>query len=100
MNEKLKQIPYPPEKAVDKIGRLIMEVINHVDVMEYNDKMVAFAEKIRANHPDYQKRRCYHKLIGSTMPEDAQNVIEEDFEGEDSVVAFLGGLLKETEVRL
>ncbi len=94
MSEKIKQIPYPPESASDKIGRLLNEVMGRIDIIEFNEKMVAFARKIRVNHPDYQQYRCYHKLIGSTLPEDAQNTIEEDFKGEDSVAGFLEKLLK------
>ena len=99
MNEKIKQIPYPPESTTDKVNRLLEEVYNRIDLLEFHEKMVAFAKNIQKNHPEnFRQYRCYHKLIGSTLPENAQNIIEEDFEGEDSVVGFLEGLLKEAGV--
>ncbi len=95
MNEKIKQSPYPPESATDKVGKLKDEVLGQMDILEFHEKMVAFAKKLQKNYPDVSQYRCYHKLIGSTLPEDAQNIIEEDFEGDDSVAGFLEGLLKE-----
>jgi hypothetical protein len=95
MDEKIKQIPSSPESVIDKIDRLLEDAQNRMDIVEFNEKLVTFAQKIKKNHPDYQRYRCYHKLIGSTPFEDDPNVIEEDFEGEDSVAAFLEGLLKE-----
>jgi hypothetical protein len=94
MSKKIEQIP-SSEKITDKINRLILEVLDYMDVLEYHKKMAAFAKKIREKYPDYDRHRCYHKLVGSTIPEDVPNIVEEDFEGEDSVAGFLEGLLKE-----
>ncbi len=92
MAEKIKQIPYPPESATDKVSRLLDEVHGKMDILEFHEKMVAFAQKIQKDHPDFNRYRCYHKLIGSTPPEYAD--IEKDFEGKDSVAGFIEGLLK------
>lgn len=94
MDEKIRQIPDSPESTIDKINRLLSEAMDRMDILEFFEKINLFAGKIRANHPDYDRYRCYHKLIASTIPENEPNIIEEDFEGEDSVIGFLEGLLK------
>ena len=88
----MEKIPSTIESPSDKIRRLVMDVIGRVNIVEFQNKMVAFAKQIRKNHPDFYYYRCYHRLIGSTPPE--RSNIEEDFEGGDSIVAFLEGLLK------
>ncbi len=88
----MEKIPTVIESPSDKIGRLIKEVMGRIDILEFQEKMTAFAEQISKKHPDYKRYQCYHKLIISTPPERAD--IEEDFEGEDSVAGFLEGLLK------
>ena len=94
MNEKLKQMPNPPESAYNKVSRLMDEVLNHIGIEEFYEKMLVFAKKIQKDHPDFKQYRCYHKLVFSGLPEDAPDIIGKDFEGEDSIVAFLEGLLK------
>lgn len=90
----MEKIPSFSESTVEKIGRLLDDVLERVDILEFQEKMIAFTAKIRKRHPDYDRYRCYHKLIGSTLPENDSNIIEDDFKGEDSVVAFLENLLK------
>lgn len=43
-------------------------------------------DEIRKNHPDYQKYRLYHLLVGSTPEKDVDKF---DFPGRDSVEEFL-----------
>lgn len=93
MNEKLKQMPYLSELPVEKITRLRSEVLKRMDIIVFNEKMVAFARKIQKTYPDFQQYRCYHQLIGSTILE-SEHVVDGDFEGDDSVIRFLEGLLK------
>lgn len=94
MNEKLQQTPPSSESVRDKIGRLRIDVLKHMDVLEFNEKMMVFIEKIKKNYPDYKRYLCFHKLIGSSGTENMSNMIDKDFEGEFSVVTFLEGLLK------
>lgn len=93
MNEKLQQSPPSPESTQDKITRLLKEVRERMDVLDFQEEMVPFAKKIEENNPDYQQYRCYHQLIGST-PREGLSFIEEDFKGEYSVVAFLEDFIK------
>jgi len=92
MNEEIKQTPSSPEIR-DKIDHLLKDARKHIDIIEFHEKMVVFAEKIRENNPDYQRYRCYHRLIGSTLHE-GPDIIEGDFEGKCSIVGFLEGVLK------
>jgi len=94
MNEKIQQIPSSSESVTDKVGRLRRDVLKHMDVLEFNEKMMAFIEKIKENYPNYKRYRCFHKLIGSSGTEDMPNIIDKDFEGENSIVSFLEELLK------
>mgnify|MGYP001564863427 CR=1 FL=1 len=95
MNEKLKQTPPSPESTKDKISRLLDEVHNKIDLLEFNEKRFNFAQKIRKNNPDYQQYRSYHQLDGSHFPKeyDIANIIEGDFDGDCSIVSFLEELL-------
>ncbi len=94
MNEKLQQSPPSPESTQDKITRLLREIKERMDVLDFHEEMVPFAEKIKENNPDYQQYRCYHQLKGST-PREGHEMIEGDFDGEYSIVAFLEGFLKD-----
>ncbi|HXV26688.1 MAG TPA: hypothetical protein VD862_01535 [Candidatus Paceibacterota bacterium] len=59
------------------------------------DRTVEFATRLREKYPDYIHYRAYHKLIGSTVRPDFEPIIEGDFPGEDSVVAFLRSLTED-----
>lgn len=59
----------------------------------FSDRQVTFAGQLREKYPDWKKRRAYHALVESTMPESGTDVIEEDFPGEDSVTEFLQSLI-------
>ena len=95
MNEKLQQTPQSPESVNYKIDKLLARVRDRIDVLDFHEKMGLFTNRIKENNPNYQQYRCYHQLIGST-PREGYDMIEGDFGGEYSIVAFLEGLLKET----
>lgn len=81
----------PP--TVAKIRELLEPARKKVGTRVFMDRMYNFAQELQAKYPrDFKKRRVYHALIGSTLPEGEPDVIEEDFPGEDSVVGFLKSL--------
>ena len=53
-----------------------------------------FANKLKEKYPDYKRMHVWYVLVGGT-PEERFGILEEDFPGEDSVVAFLERILKE-----
>ncbi len=55
------------------------------------DKIADFAHGLQERHPNYIDYRLYHLLVGST-PRSEHELKEEDFEGEDSIIAFIESL--------
>lgn len=55
--------------------------------------------QIKKRYPDSRRYRIFHILIGSGIPEDfpKNEIIEEDFPGEDSVEKFLESLISKEE---
>lgn len=92
MNEKLQQTPQSPESVRHRIDELLTKVMDQIDILDFHEKMIVLAQRIRERYPDYIKYRPYHRLIGST-PKEGPDLVEGDFEGDCSVVAFLQGLL-------
>lgn len=77
------------ESVPNEIDRLRREARLRVGSLKYADGVYNFSQKLKKQHPDVLKYRCYHQLVGSTPWED---VIEGDFEGEDSIIEFLKSL--------
>lgn len=75
----------------DRIRRLQFIAMRRMDIRDYSKGIENFTAHLREKYPDYNIRRAYHVLIGSTMDPDA-DIIEEDFPGEDSVESFLQNL--------
>ena len=82
------------ESPRSKVQRLRKELATHPRRVQIGlVEVPAFAEKLRQQHPDYEKYAVYHALIDSGYgPE--QQMIEKDFEREYSVIAFLEQALK------
>lgn len=85
--------PSSTESWDKKVNELINQVMDRVDIMDFHEKMIVLAQRIRERYPDYMKYRYYHKLIGSTPVEEVFEYIDKDFEGDCSVIAFFEGLL-------
>ena len=62
-------------------------------MLENYEKMRVFAEKLRSKYPDFNRRKVYHMMIGSSV--ESFYDIDDDFPGEDSVVGFLEKLTAE-----
>ena len=54
----MEKIPSTIESPSDKIRRLVMDVIGRVNIVEFQNKMVAFAKQIRKN----QIRHAFRKI--------------------------------------
>ena len=89
----METLPSPTESVLYKVEKLLAIVRDRMDVLDFNEKRVIFTRKLKDKYPDYNRYKCYHKLISST-PIAGVEYIEEDFEGEYSVIAFLEDLLK------
>ena len=61
------------------------------DTGAFLDKIADFAHGLQERHSDYIDYRLYHLLVGST-PRPGHELKEEDFEREDSIVAFIESL--------
>ncbi|KKU90932.1 MAG: hypothetical protein UY23_C0005G0028 [Candidatus Jorgensenbacteria bacterium GW2011_GWA1_48_11] len=88
----LEKPPKNQESAYDRIKNLTMGALEKLGDEGYLERILAFAKKLQGRHPDFQKYKCYHALIGSTPPPDS---IDGDFEGEDSVEEFFQSILLE-----
>ena len=69
-----------------RIEELKIKAAKRLGGIEYNKVMFDFATKLEKRRPDARKYRAFHQLIGSTPSPDA---LHGDFEGEDSIEAFL-----------
>lgn len=50
--------------------------------------------QIREIYPDYLKYRAYHQLVGSSPSKDInEDIIDGDFEGDDSVEKFFKSMI-------
>lgn len=79
---------------IDNLKKAVFTAVNQKEggVLIMSEKEYAFAMRLQKKYPDYYRYRAYHQLIGSTPPD---NVLDGDFEGEDSVEDFYQSLLKE-----
>ncbi|HEY4523270.1 MAG TPA: hypothetical protein VJK04_00135 [Candidatus Paceibacterota bacterium] len=84
------ETPPTPKLVHERIQEAKEESSRRVGVIERHQRVFDFAIKIQKQHPDYIKYRAYHQLISSTPPDD---VIEGDFEGDDSVEKFFKSLV-------
>ena len=86
-------IPTPEQEAplVTEIRMLWRAAKERLGTRKFVEAYIDFSNRLKEKYPDYDRRRAYHALIMSTMP-DRTDVIEEDFPGEDSVVEFLQSL--------
>jgi hypothetical protein len=83
--------PNESEAIHERIDELRIKAIGRLGE-KYNELMFDFAMKLKKRYPDCRKYRAFHQLIGSSPPEDA---LSGDFEGEDSIEAFLKSLMEE-----
>ena len=84
------------ESAPDRVRLLMIKLQMHPDrTMGIRNKIVAFKDHLQQNHPDYANYEVFHVMAGSTTESLPDQLIQEDFEGEDSVEQFLEKLYKE-----
>lgn len=83
------------ESLAGEIIRLRAEVISKIDKrFLLSDALILFVKGLREKYPNWKNWLAYHKLVGSSPPEsDEEEMVYEDFPGEDSVVLFLESLL-------
>lgn len=97
MSEFKENIPQAPESPSERVRRMRDELArqmagNASRQVKVYELSKGFEKKLEEKYPDFAKYRAYHWLVGSTPPESCD---KEDFEGEDSVEAFLKPFLEE-----
>ena len=98
MTEKFTNIEKPSEFELEiriKRRKLLAEMekrgLSEINAM---DDIVDYANSMKVKYQDaYQKVRAYHVLIGSSIPHNISDMVD-DFPGEDSVLNFLDQLWK------
>lgn len=77
------------KKALD----FLHEDLTVEKIVNLQDDIFFFAQKLREKYPNFKNYTVYHTLIGSTIPAGVETV-KEDFPGEDSVEDFVNSLIK------
>jgi hypothetical protein len=90
-----KEINYDDiRKKIDKIDQYRNAHSRQGDIIGI--EKTSFAEMIKSKHKeDYLYRRIFHLLNNSGIDEEKVKVIEDDYEGEDSIVNFIDRLYEE-----
>ena len=92
--EKASSLSERQEKVKRIIERLYKELPNEKADQLY-DKIRSRAAYLERKYPDYRMRKFFHALIFSGIDPIDPRYIEDDFPGEDSIEAYVDGLLKE-----
>ena len=73
------------------LAEMEVQGLSEIDAL---DDIVDYANSMKAKYPDtYQRVRTYHVLIGSSIPHETVDLVD-DFPGQDSVLNFLDQLRK------
>ncbi len=87
------ETPVPLSSSNQRLANIIGKLYESKEGLEIADKVGRHAEILRAKYPDYAKRTIFHTMGFSTFYPSDKVTIEEDFPGEDSVEAFVDGLV-------